>query len=135
VSCLASQLFGYELKACAETQERAAESEESVDDRESVSGQSTSMASRLPNLTWISDAFDRAMSTNLLQKDVEQIAPIVLARAGFEKRLLEDDKAGQSFDWKTHAKLIQLCVRAGEDSFKNLINILKVGIVSVRRGK
>jgi hypothetical protein len=34
------------------------------------------------------------MSTNLLQKDVEQVVPIVLARASYEKRLLEDDKAG-----------------------------------------
>lgn len=33
---------------------------------------------------------------NLVQKDVEQIVPIVLARAGFEKRLVEDDKARQS---------------------------------------
>jgi hypothetical protein len=38
------------------------------------------------------------MSTNLLQKDVEQIVPIVLARAGYEKRLIEDEKAGLSFD-------------------------------------
>jgi squamous cell carcinoma antigen recognized by T-cells 3 len=34
------------------------------------------------------------MSTNLLQKDVEQVVPIILARASYEKRLLEDDKAG-----------------------------------------
>jgi hypothetical protein len=31
---------------------------------------------------------------NVLQKDVEQVVPIVLARASYEKRLLEDDKAG-----------------------------------------
>lgn len=31
------------------------------------------------------------MSTNLLQKDVEQLVPAVLARAGFEKRRLESE--------------------------------------------
>jgi hypothetical protein len=31
---------------------------------------------------------------NLLQKDVEQIVSIVLARAGCEKRLIEDGKPG-----------------------------------------
>lgn len=45
-------------------------------------------------LTCIPEAFGRAMSMNVLQKDVEQVVPIVLARASYEKRLLEDDKAG-----------------------------------------
>jgi hypothetical protein len=39
--------------------------------------------------------FQKALSTNLIQKDVEQIVPIVLARAGFEKRLIESGTAGE----------------------------------------
>ena len=35
------------------------------------------------------------MSTGLIQKDVEQIVPIVLARAGYEKRLIENDNGGE----------------------------------------
>jgi hypothetical protein len=31
---------------------------------------------------------------NLLQKDIEQVVSIVLARAGCEKRLIEDEQAG-----------------------------------------
>jgi len=46
------------------------------------------------SLTCTPEAFGRAMSMNVLQKDVEQVVPIVLARASYEKRLLEDDKAG-----------------------------------------
>jgi hypothetical protein len=46
------------------------------------------------SLIWIPEAFDRAMSMKVLQKDVEQVIPVVLARASYEKRLLEDDKAG-----------------------------------------
>ena len=36
-------------------------------------------------------AYTRAMSTNLLQKDVEQLVLAVLARAGYEKRRLESE--------------------------------------------
>lgn len=39
----------------------------------------------------ISVAYTRAMSTNLLQKDVDQLVPVVIARASFEKRRLESE--------------------------------------------
>lgn len=35
------------------------------------------------------------MSTGLIQNDVEQIVLIVLARAGYEKRLIENEKGGE----------------------------------------
>ena len=34
------------------------------------------------------------MTTNLLQKEVEQMVSVVLSRAGYERRLVEDDKGG-----------------------------------------
>ncbi|KIM89071.1 hypothetical protein PILCRDRAFT_812968 [Piloderma croceum F 1598] len=77
--------------------ERTADSQEPMGERESVS-----------------EAFGRAMSMNVLQKDVEQVVPIVLARASYEKRLLEDDKAE-------------------EDTWNNLIKTLEDGISAVRR--
>ena len=40
------------------------------------------------------DLYTRALSTNLIQTDVEQIVPLTLARAGFEKRLIESGKSG-----------------------------------------
>jgi hypothetical protein len=36
-----------------------------------------------------SEIFDNAFTTNLLQKDAEQIIPVVLARASYERRRLE----------------------------------------------
>ncbi|KAJ7645566.1 hypothetical protein DFH06DRAFT_1425383 [Mycena polygramma] len=37
----------------------------------------------------ISDIYDKALSTNLLQSDVEQLVPLLLARAGYDKRRFE----------------------------------------------
>jgi hypothetical protein len=47
------------------------------------------------NLTCvILDIYNQAFSTNLLQADVEQIVPVILARAGYEKRRMENDPDG-----------------------------------------
>ncbi|KZP31530.1 hypothetical protein FIBSPDRAFT_776202 [Athelia psychrophila] len=54
--------------------ERTSASEVEIEERETVAA-----------------AYTRAMSTNLLQKDVEQLVPAVLARAGYEKRRLESE--------------------------------------------
>ena len=43
------------------------------------------------------DIFQNALDTKLVQLDVEQIVPVILARAGAEKRLLESGRAGQVF--------------------------------------
>lgn len=40
------------------------------------------------------DAYNRALSMNLIQHEVEQIVPLILARAGYEKRVIEAGKAG-----------------------------------------
>jgi hypothetical protein len=50
--------------------------------------------SSLNSRNYSSDAYAKALSMNLLQSDVEQIVPIVLARAGFEKRQIETGDAG-----------------------------------------
>ncbi|KDQ62555.1 hypothetical protein JAAARDRAFT_121734 [Jaapia argillacea MUCL 33604] len=62
----------------------------------------------------VADAYARALSTNVIQKDVEQIVPLVLARAGFEKRQIETSKAG-------------------EDAFANLVQVLEDGVAMVRK--
>jgi hypothetical protein len=43
------------------------------------------------------DIFQKALDTKLVQLDVEQIVPVILARAGAEKRLIESGRAGQVF--------------------------------------
>jgi|ERR1700722_1030528 len=41
-----------------------------------------------------SDIFSRAVATNLLHEDVEQIVPLFLSRASYEKRRVESPNAG-----------------------------------------
>jgi hypothetical protein len=41
--------------------------------------------------------YTRALSTGLIQKDVEQIIAIVLARAGAERRKAEANPEGETF--------------------------------------
>ncbi|KAG8214448.1 hypothetical protein J3R82DRAFT_9471 [Butyriboletus roseoflavus] len=70
----------------------------------------------------ISDAYQRALSTNLFTKinpkgpdlDPEQIIPLVLARAGAEKRAIEAGKGD-------------------EDAFSTLIKVIEDGLVMVRQ--
>ncbi|EPQ51022.1 hypothetical protein GLOTRDRAFT_66218 [Gloeophyllum trabeum ATCC 11539] len=61
----------------------------------------------------VADAYTRAMSTNLIQKDVEQIIPVVLARAGHWKRQIMSGKA--------------------EPDLEGLIKVLEEGIAMVRK--
>ncbi|KAI8978842.1 RNA-binding protein Prp24 [Trametes punicea] len=63
----------------------------------------------------ITALYEKAQSIRPLQADVEQLVPLVLARAGFEKRLVE---AG----------------RAGEQGFDDLVQVLMDGIIRVREG-
>ncbi|TDL22101.1 hypothetical protein BD410DRAFT_788782 [Rickenella mellea] len=63
----------------------------------------------------ISDVYDRALATGLLQKDAEQLVPLVLARAGYEKRIVESSAEG-------------------ERNFETLVAVLEVGIQMVKRG-
>lgn len=46
---------------------------------------------RLP----VADIYMKAFNTQLLQADVEQIVPVVTARAGFEKRQIEAGSGGK----------------------------------------
>jgi hypothetical protein len=55
------------------------------------------------------------MSTNLFQLDVEQLIPVVLARAGYEKRLIESGAAV-------------------EEAFLILVKTVEDGIAMVREG-
>ncbi|EIN12540.1 hypothetical protein PUNSTDRAFT_81810 [Punctularia strigosozonata HHB-11173 SS5] len=43
----------------------------------------------------VSDVYAKALSTNLVQQDVEQIIPLVLARAGYEARRIESGSADE----------------------------------------
>ena len=72
------------------------------------------------------------MSTGLIQKDVDQIVPIVLARAGYEKRLIENDNGGECLQYLLCSNLMFASI--DDASFTNMIKILQDGIVSVRTG-
>ncbi|KAJ7067860.1 hypothetical protein C8F01DRAFT_1078564 [Mycena amicta] len=62
----------------------------------------------------VSEIYDKALNTNLLQSDVEQLVPVILARAGYEKRLFEASEGD-------------------EDRFVTLIATLEAGIELVRK--
>ncbi|KAJ7043889.1 hypothetical protein C8F04DRAFT_682003 [Mycena alexandri] len=64
----------------------------------------------------ISDIYDKALSTNLLQSDVEQLVPVLLARAGYDKRRFEGSDGDES-----------------EDRFVTLVAALETGIALVRK--
>ncbi|KAJ7695961.1 hypothetical protein B0H17DRAFT_930002 [Mycena rosella] len=64
-----------------------------------------------PSVQSISDIYDKALSTNLLQSDVEQIVPLLLARAGYDKRRYD----------------------ANEDLFVNMVAALETGIELVQK--
>ncbi|KAG6833433.1 hypothetical protein H0H87_006799 [Tephrocybe sp. NHM501043] len=62
----------------------------------------------------VADAFNQAFGMGLVQSDVEQIVPVVLASASFQRRLTETDMAA-------------------EDNLPNLIATLENGIDMVRK--
>ncbi|KIK08003.1 hypothetical protein K443DRAFT_1909 [Laccaria amethystina LaAM-08-1] len=65
-------------------------------------------------LDTVSDIYTKALSTNLLQTDAEQIIPVILARAGFEKRR-----------WETGG--------GDEDSLVTVIGVLESGVEMVHK--
>lgn len=64
----------------------------------------------------VHDVFTRAFQGNILQQNPEQLIPVVLARAGYERRKIESG-------------------RADEDSLATLISILESGIEIVLQGQ
>lgn len=44
---------------------------------------------------WFTDIYDRALEAKLVQVDIEELIPLVLARAGYEKRKVEAGDAGE----------------------------------------
>ncbi|TFK90773.1 RNA-binding protein Prp24 [Polyporus arcularius HHB13444] len=62
----------------------------------------------------INAIYEKAQTIGPLQSNIEQLVPVVLARAGFEKRLIEAGKAG-------------------EDGFESLLQIIMDGIARVRK--
>lgn len=62
----------------------------------------------------ITEIYTEAFSRNVLQSDVEQIIPVVLARAGFERRRIESGDADS-------------------DTFANLVAVVENGLDMVRK--
>jgi squamous cell carcinoma antigen recognized by T-cells 3 len=69
-----------------------------------------------------SELFSRALATNVLDKEVEQIVPLFLARAGFERRQIESSKVEAD----------QMSI--DEDSFAALVGVLETGIEILNKG-
>lgn len=64
----------------------------------------------------VHDVFTRALETKVIQQDPEQLIPVILARAGYERRRVESG-------------------RADEDGLATLIGILESGIEMVLQGR
>jgi hypothetical protein len=78
-----------------EKKERVIESEDRPEDTERPTSNGFLISDDVCEAHSTSVLFQKALSTNLIQKDVEQIVPLVLARAGYEKRLIESGTAGE----------------------------------------
>lgn len=79
------------------------------------------------------------MSTGLLQKDAEQLVPVVLARAAYEKRRIQEGTGGQPHrvSWFVFLVTVWLfaVVYVDEDAVEILIKVLENGIAAVRQGE
>lgn len=73
-------------------QERA--SEEASEDQETIPGLSCKYTCILGGGSHYLDIYNRAIDAKLVQSDIEQLAPLVLARGGYEKRSLEAGSEG-----------------------------------------
>ncbi|KAF8158295.1 hypothetical protein B0H34DRAFT_708196 [Crassisporium funariophilum] len=49
----------------------------------------------IEDLETVAEIFNRAIDTKLLQSNIDQLAPVILARAGYEKRQLEVDSGDE----------------------------------------
>ena len=67
-------------------------------------------------LTLSTDAYEKTKAISPLQADVEQLVPVVLARAGYEKRRVEEGSAG-------------------EQGFDTLVEIVMDGVARIRKGR
>ena len=75
------------------------------------------------------DVYAKAFSTSLVQKNVEQVIPIVLAKAGYEKRRMKGE-----FNSSFPCLLLHHGHVADKDGFDMLIKTLEDGISIVRNG-
>lgn len=77
------------------------------------------------------DIYDKALSTNLLQSDVEQIVPVLLARSGYDRRQFEGSGGMCPIPLDigpAHRN------HSDEDRFVTLIATLETGIELVHKG-
>ncbi|KAJ3490444.1 hypothetical protein NLI96_g1424 [Meripilus lineatus] len=78
----------------------------------------------------VSAAFESALSFTPILSDVDQLVPLVLSRAGYEKRKVE---AGEGVLPSSTNFTSQFTLRVGGDGFETLMNILTEGIARVRK--
>lgn len=76
--------------------ERLASSGEQYDGMETVAGRFAFLqfSIRLMYFLLTIDVFDHALAMKIVQKDASQLVPLVLARAGYERRQLDESNEG-----------------------------------------
>jgi hypothetical protein len=86
----------------------------------------------------LSVVYDKAFTTKLFQKDVEGMASLFLARAGFERRIsfasLENEQSADPESPPAEPAVAQPFL-GPQDRLSALLDILKNGIKSIRSGK
>ncbi|THH19088.1 hypothetical protein EW146_g2006 [Bondarzewia mesenterica] len=72
----------------------------------------------------ISDAYDRALATGLFEEDPEQIVPLVLARAGYEKRkIMSFDTASEVGDPRFRLEKFLATLRKDYEEFDEAADV------------
>lgn len=74
------------------------------------------------------------MSVSLLTSDVEQLVSVVQAKAGYERRKIEDEEVGTSLYRTSYTSNLTRDI-AAEDGFETVIATLMEGIGKVRAGQ
>lgn len=77
------------------------------------------------------EIYNRAFETKLIQSDIDQLAPVVLARGGYERRRAEGETDGILYTFPSEFFLHPL---QDQDALPTLIGVVESGIEMARQG-
>lgn len=78
------------------------------------------------------EIYNRAFETKLIQSDIDQLAPVVLARGGYERRRAEGESEGNLCNFPSEINFLRLF--QDQDALPTLIGVVESGIEMARHG-